>query len=235
MAMEQRVGSRIRTSKSICRLMRAAWLILVLTSAGRAQEVPAGPLPVAGEAAAGEGAAEEPSAAEAIDAEDFIETDRNSFTFARMTAGANRLIVESSFSYINLTGEKVSFSFPETLAEVRHRRSIRAAAGVELRDGPGAGARHGHHRRVLRRQCRAADVLRIQGGRDQAVGVDTRQRVASAGPYAHRRAAVGFAAPHGVRRGLETAQSLGIRCGDAVRDRQGRRGRHTGSSPRRPC
>lgn len=46
---------------------------------------------------------------------DFIETDRNSFTFARMTAGANRLIVETSFSFINISGQKLDFSFPETL------------------------------------------------------------------------------------------------------------------------
>jgi hypothetical protein len=62
---------------------------------------------------ANEGPGEGRSAAEAIEAEDFIETDRNSFTFARVTAGANRLIAESSFSYINITGEKVKFSFPE--------------------------------------------------------------------------------------------------------------------------
>src|SRR5215469_15898153 len=47
--------------------------------------------------------------------EEFIETDRNSFTFARMTAGANRLIVESSYSFIDLNGEKIKNSFPELL------------------------------------------------------------------------------------------------------------------------
>jgi hypothetical protein len=62
-----------------------------------------------------EGPGEGRSAGEAIEAEDFIETDRNSFTFARVTPGANRLIVESSFSYINLTGEKTTYSFPELL------------------------------------------------------------------------------------------------------------------------
>jgi Putative MetA-pathway of phenol degradation len=49
------------------------------------------------------------------DVEEFIETDRNSFTFARMTAGANRLIVESSYSFIDLSGEKIKNSFPELL------------------------------------------------------------------------------------------------------------------------
>jgi hypothetical protein len=47
--------------------------------------------------------------------EDFIETDRNSFTFARTTPGDGRLIVEQSFSYINLTGVKTKYSFPELL------------------------------------------------------------------------------------------------------------------------
>jgi hypothetical protein len=47
--------------------------------------------------------------------QDFIETDRNSFTFARQTAGANRLIVESSYSYISITGQTVKSSFPELL------------------------------------------------------------------------------------------------------------------------
>jgi len=53
--------------------------------------------------------------AEAEESEEFIETDRNSFTFARMTAGANRLIVESSYSFIDLHGEKIKNSFPELL------------------------------------------------------------------------------------------------------------------------
>ena len=47
--------------------------------------------------------------------EEFIETDRNSFTFARMTAGADRLIIESSYSFIDLHGEKIKNSFPELL------------------------------------------------------------------------------------------------------------------------
>ncbi len=67
------------------------------------------------ETAASEGAGEGKSAAEVLEADDFIETDRNSFTIARVTPGANRLIVESSFSYINLAGEKATYSFPELL------------------------------------------------------------------------------------------------------------------------
>jgi hypothetical protein len=73
------------------------------------------PSPPPGESAVGDGFADRVADDEAAENEDFIETDRNSFTFARTTAGANRLIVESSFSYINITGEKIKFSFPETL------------------------------------------------------------------------------------------------------------------------
>lgn len=47
--------------------------------------------------------------------QEFIETDRNSFTFARMTAGADRLIIESSYSFVDLHGEKIKSSFPELL------------------------------------------------------------------------------------------------------------------------
>ncbi len=53
--------------------------------------------------------------AERDEIEEFIETDRNSFTFARMTAGDGRLIVESSYSFIDLHGEKIKNSFPELL------------------------------------------------------------------------------------------------------------------------
>jgi hypothetical protein len=78
--------------------------------------------------------------------QDFIETDRNSFTFARVTPGANRLIVESSFSYINLTGAKSTFSFPELLMRygIGDRFEFRLGwnyeAGREIRPGGGTVA-----------------------------------------------------------------------------------------------
>jgi hypothetical protein len=62
-----------------------------------------------------EGRSEERGDSEEAENEDFIETDRNSFTFARMTPGANRLIVESSYSFIDITGVKTKNSFPELL------------------------------------------------------------------------------------------------------------------------
>jgi hypothetical protein len=47
--------------------------------------------------------------------EEFIETDRNSFTFAPMTPGSDRLIVESAYSFIKIGKEGAKHSFPETV------------------------------------------------------------------------------------------------------------------------
>jgi hypothetical protein len=47
--------------------------------------------------------------------EEFIETDRNSFTFAPFTPGDGRLIVESAYSYIDIGKEGAKHSFPETV------------------------------------------------------------------------------------------------------------------------
>ncbi len=47
--------------------------------------------------------------------EEFIETDRNSFTFAPFTPGNGRLIIESAYSYINIGSEGPKHSFPETV------------------------------------------------------------------------------------------------------------------------
>jgi hypothetical protein len=81
----------------------------------RGQDVETHPSPGAGAILTDDRTGVGSSSDDAIDAEDLIETDRNSFTFARMTPGANRLIVESSFSYINMAHEKTTYSFPELL------------------------------------------------------------------------------------------------------------------------
>jgi Putative MetA-pathway of phenol degradation len=52
---------------------------------------------------------------EAEEKTDFIETDRNSFTFSRITPGRERLIVESAYSYIHIGSEGAKHSFPELL------------------------------------------------------------------------------------------------------------------------
>ena len=59
--------------------------------------------------------AERETDTEAEEREEFIETDRNSFTFAPITPGAGRLIVESAYSYINIGKEGAKHSFPETV------------------------------------------------------------------------------------------------------------------------
>jgi hypothetical protein len=52
---------------------------------------------------------------EAEGREEFIETDRNSFTFTPFTPGSGRLIVESAYSYIGIGQEGAKHSFPETV------------------------------------------------------------------------------------------------------------------------
>jgi hypothetical protein len=90
--------------------------------------------------AAGEDAGERDTTTEL---EDFIETDRNSFTFARMTSGPNRLIVESSYSYLNLHGEKIKNSFPELLLRYGIGERFELRLGWNYETGrervPGAG------------------------------------------------------------------------------------------------
>jgi hypothetical protein len=103
--------SSVRPYVSIRRCLAALLVMAWLTSTGRGQDLntPSSPTPT-------ENRSEEPRSeendTETPESEDFIETDRNSFTFARVTPGEGRLIVESSFSYIDLTGVKTKFSFP---------------------------------------------------------------------------------------------------------------------------
>jgi hypothetical protein len=55
-------------------------------------------------------------AAKAQEAEEPIETDRDSFTPATVTAGAGRLILESGYSFIDNRGVPETHSFPELIA-----------------------------------------------------------------------------------------------------------------------
>jgi hypothetical protein len=59
--------------------------------------------------------AERESDTESREREDFIETDRNSFTFAPMTPGAGRLILESAYTFISIGNEGAKHSFPESV------------------------------------------------------------------------------------------------------------------------
>jgi hypothetical protein len=133
----------IRAFGSIWLPIGAFLVALTLSSSARGQVLDT-PRSTAPEAApVGEGSEEKAGEESSEDKEkdeneDFIETDRNSFTFARVTAGANRLIVESSFSYINITGEKISYSFPETL--------LRYGIGDRFELRLGWNYETGHHR-----------------------------------------------------------------------------------------
>lgn len=66
--------------------------------------------------------------------EEFIETDRNSFTFAPFTPGRGRLIIESAYSYINIDQEGPKHSFPETVFRygVGDRLELRFGYNYEL-------------------------------------------------------------------------------------------------------
>jgi hypothetical protein len=100
-----------------------ALLLLLPTAAGQQVGAPPGaaraedPVHTQGPTsrAAEDSPDQQPADSERNEIEEFIETDRNSFTFAPLTAGANRLIVESSYSFIDLHGEKRKNSFPELL------------------------------------------------------------------------------------------------------------------------
>ena len=110
------MASRFATIEPIWQCLVASWIVLGMSSMVRGQTVETPPSTAPAESAASERSGEERIAEEVEDeAEDFIETDRNSFTFARVTPGPNRLIVESSFSYISITGVKNTYSFPELL------------------------------------------------------------------------------------------------------------------------
>jgi hypothetical protein len=113
--MERPMPAKVRTRESIPGFIAAfsAMLCLAWTDGAQAQDDPLPPLPR--ENASSDARSEGRDSGEAAENQDFIETDRNSFTFARTTAGAGRMIVESSYSYLNFAGEKVKNSFPESL------------------------------------------------------------------------------------------------------------------------
>jgi hypothetical protein len=78
--------------------------------------------------------AEGDAESEGEEREEFIETDRNSFTFAPFTPGRNRLIVESAYSYIKIGSEGAKHSFPESVFRygVGDRLELRFGYNYEL-------------------------------------------------------------------------------------------------------
>ena len=63
----------------------------------------------------------------------FLETDRNSVTFAPFTAGPGRLVVESAYSFLKLGREGAKNSFPETVLRygIGDRFELRAGYNYE--------------------------------------------------------------------------------------------------------
>ena len=88
--------SIVRQFVSIGRCLLAVLILVCLASAARGQVENAPPPSIPEERPAQDRSSEERTTSEEAENRDVIETDRNSFTFARMPAGASRLIVESS-------------------------------------------------------------------------------------------------------------------------------------------
>ncbi len=73
---------------------------------------------------------------EAEERENFIETDRNAFTFSRLTTGRNVRVFESAYSFINIGSEGAKHSFPETLLRIGLTERFEARIGYNFETGP---------------------------------------------------------------------------------------------------
>jgi hypothetical protein len=84
-----------------------------------------------------EDASREPEGERASPFEDKIETDRDAFTPVTTTAGVNRLIMESSYSFIDNRGAPDTHSFPELLFRygVLKRLELRLGWNYEVGGG----------------------------------------------------------------------------------------------------
>ncbi|MBI1324670.1 hypothetical protein GC170_15995 [bacterium] len=80
---------------------------------------------------------------EAEERENFIETDRNAFTFSRLTTGRNVRVFESAYSYINIGSEGAKHSFPETLLRIGLTERFEARIGYNFETGPETEAAEG--------------------------------------------------------------------------------------------
>lgn len=80
---------------------------------------------------------------EAEEREEFIETDRNSFTFAPFTPGENRLIFESAYSYINIGREGAKHSFPESVLRYGVADRLELRLGYNFETGPASEVAEG--------------------------------------------------------------------------------------------
>jgi len=73
---------------------------------------------------------------EAEEREEFIETDRNAFTFSRLTPGRGVRVFESAYSYIAIGSEGAKHSFPETLLRIGLTDRFEARLGYNFETGP---------------------------------------------------------------------------------------------------
>lgn len=66
--------------------------------------------------------------------EEFIETDRNSFTFSPFSPGPSRWIFESAYSFLNFGAEGTRHSFPEAIVRygIGDRLELRLGYNIEL-------------------------------------------------------------------------------------------------------
>lgn len=86
----------------------------------------------------------EPEPTTEIDArEEFIETDRNSFTFAPVTPGRNRLILESAYTHIAIGGEGTKHSFPEAVLRYGVGDRLELRLGYNFETGPASEVAEG--------------------------------------------------------------------------------------------
>lgn len=112
--------------------MRGSLLMLLLLAPAAAAQEAARPAPFVESAILGEGAAEPASPWE-----DHIETDRDSFTPSTRTVSPGRLILESSYSFIENRGAKNLNSFPELLLRVGICERLELRLGWNYEVGPG--------------------------------------------------------------------------------------------------
>jgi hypothetical protein len=173
-----------------------------------------------------EGRSEERGASAEAENDDFIETDRNSFTFARQTPGANRLIVESSYSFLDLSGEKIKNSFPELLLRygIGERFELRLRECRKLRTVRARVQQRVDAQVRIDRQVTAAEEPSSEGKRlsclAQRSGKARKIAVVRAEPCVHRRCcALLCKIADGISSGLARARDIhlmadGEKCDD---------------------
>ena len=171
--------------------------------------------------------AESETDTEAEEPEEFIETDRNSFTFAPFTPGDGRLIVESAYSYINIGQEGAKHSFPETVFRYGIGDRLELRLGYNYETGRASRVAEGD---IAGNFGINAEQQILYGFKYAVTRAEPRipphasQCFPRAGPHAGRLGRGPDPDPARLRLGLGLAQRLDVRPGGPVRDRpRGRR------------